>query len=181
MPAMQDPFFAKTVTLICSHSQDGAMGIILNRPTELTFSALFEQVKLELNNAMLADKTVHFGGPVQIERGFVLHQSSDDADQSWDSSIRINPLLALTTSRDILAAVATNAGPRKLMISLGYAGWSPGQLEDEMANNAWLSTKLDDVVTSRIVFDVANDEKLNIAMASMGLDFANLSEEAGHA
>lgn len=181
MPAMVDPFFSKTMTFICTHNHDGAMGIIINRPIELTFSTLFEQIKLELNNTIIANNHVHFGGPVQLERGFVLHQTNDDLDAIWDSTVRINPLLALTTSKDILAAVASQTGPKKLLVTLGYAGWTSGQLEDEMASNAWLSIKVDDDLTSKIIFDIDNEDKVNVAMSTLGLDFANFSEEVGHA
>lgn len=173
MPAMTDPYFAKSVTFICEHNQDGAMGIVINRPIDMTIDALFEQINLPLNDNPLATTPVYFGGPVQIDRGFVLHQPAGD----WDSTIAINGDTALTTSKDILEAVANGRGPDKLLITLGYAGWSAGQLEEEMAQNAWLSVKASDAV----IFDLPSEHKLNAAMNLLGLDYARLSEGAGHA
>lgn len=173
MPAMTDPYFAKSVTFICEHNQDGAMGVVINRPIDMTVDALFEQINLPLNDNPLAAKAVHFGGPVQIDRGFVLHQPAGD----WDSTIAINGDTALTTSKDILEAVANGQGPEKILITLGYAGWSAGQLEQEMAQNAWLSVQASDAV----IFDLPSENKLNAAMNLLGVDFARLSEEAGHA
>lgn len=173
MPAMTDPYFAKSVTFICEHNQDGAMGVVINRPIDMTLDALFEQINLSLDDNPLATSPVHFGGPVQIDRGFVLHQPAGD----WDSTIAINGDTALTTSKDILEAVAKGQGPDKILITLGYAGWSAGQLEQEMGQNAWLSVQASDTV----IFDLPSENKLHAAMNLLGLDFARLSEEAGHA
>jgi len=173
MPAMADPNFAKSVTYICEHNADGALGIVINRPTEMTLQELFSQINLSLDDAEMAASAVHFGGPVQIDRGFVLHQPPGE----WQSSISINGKTTLTTSKDVLEAVANGTGPEKIFISLGYSGWAAGQLEQEMAQNAWLSVPADDTV----LFDLPSENKLTAAMQLLGLDFAKLSEEAGHA
>jgi putative transcriptional regulator len=178
MPAMTDPYFARSVTFICEHNQDGAMGVVINRPIDMRLDALFEQINLQLENHRLSQSAVHFGGPVQIDRGFVLHQPAG----SWDSTIAVHGDTALTTSKDILEAVAQGNGPEKMLVTLGYAGWSAGQLEEEMAQNAWLSVKPDNEQSQdKLIFDIPNEEKFSAAMALLGIDFAALSEQAGHA
>lgn len=178
MPNLTDSYFAKSVTFICTHNQDGAMGVLINRPTDMTFEVLFEKINLDLQNKTLAGKPVLYGGPVQPERGFVLHQPAGD----WDSSITISDKVALTTSKDILEAVAQGNSPEKLLLSLGYAGWRSGQLEQEVAQNAWLSVKPKDLDTlNRILFDTPHEEQLNAAMALLGFDPSMLSDVAGHA
>ncbi|PPC85395.1 MAG: YqgE/AlgH family protein [Methylotenera sp.] len=178
MPAMTDPYFSKTVIYICTHNQDGAMGVVVNRATDITIIDLFEQIKVSPDSPALLEKTVHYGGPVQIERGFILHTPH----QEYNSTVLVNNTIALTTSKDILEAAAQNTGPEKILIALGYAGWNSGQLEDEMMQNAWLSldtNNIHDIHT--LVFDAPNDEKFDIAMQLMGLNLANLSHNAGHA
>lgn len=178
MPAMTDPYFARSVTFICEHNQDGAMGVVINRPIDMKLESLFEQINLQLDNSPLAQNVVHFGGPVQIDRGFVLHQPAGD----WNSTIAVHGDTALTTSKDILEAAAAGRGPDKMLVTLGYAGWAAGQLEEEMAQNAWLSVKPDsNQAQDNVIFDVPNEEKFAAAMALLGIDFAALSEEAGHA
>ena len=179
---MTDPFFSKTVTYICTHNQDGAMGVILNRSADITVANLFQQIKLETKSARLLKTPVHFGGPVQTERGFILHDIMPVAHVEFNSTIIINNTVALTTSKDILEATALNKGPSKMLIALGYAGWTPGQLEAELAQNAWLSietSNLKDIHT--LIFDSPNHEKFAYAMNMMGLNLANLSDVAGHA
>jgi putative transcriptional regulator len=186
MPAMTDPHFAKTVTYICTHNQDGAMGIIINRPTDVTISNLFEQIKIESDLLGLINTHVYYGGPVQPDRGFILHTPQIDSETKmpvdYDSTVLVNNSIALTTSKNILEAVAASQGPQKMLIALGYAGWTPGQLEDEMAQNAWLSleTKLIEE-THALIFDAPNRDKFDLAMGMMGLNLANLSHSAGHA
>jgi putative transcriptional regulator len=178
MPAMTDPYFSKTVTYICTHNQDGAMGVIINRSADISVANLLKQIKLETESAPLLNKTVHFGGPVQIERGFILHEPNAE----YDSTIVVNHAVALTTSKDILEASAEEKGPQKMLIALGYAGWTAGQLEHEVSQNAWLSlesSSLEDI--HALIFDKADHEKFDCAMRMMGLDLANLSEVAGHA
>jgi len=178
MPALTDPYFSKSVTFICTHSQDGAMGVVINRPTDLTYNALFEKINLELHDTELAHKPVLYGGPVQPERGFVLHEP----DGEWDSSITIAENTALTTSKDILEAVAQGNGPEKMLLTLGYAGWTPGQLEQEIAQNAWLSVQPKDVTSlHQILYDMQHEQKLDATMALLGINFGMLSDEAGHA
>jgi putative transcriptional regulator len=182
MPAMTDPYFSKTVTYICTHNQDGAMGVIINRSADISVAKLFKQIKLETESAPLLNKTVHFGGPVQIERGFILHEPPDGSKAEYDSTIVVNNKVALTTSKDILEASAQNKGPQKMLIALGYAGWTAGQLENELAQNAWLSFKSDNLEDIHaLIFDKTDGEKFDFAMRMMGLDLMNLSDVAGHA
>ncbi len=173
MPAMTDPFFAKSLTYVCEHNDQGAMGIVVNRPISLTLSELFAQINMPLNQSELEDMPIHFGGPVQTDRGFVLH----NAGGLWQSTMHVNDRINLTTSKDILQAVGEGLGPRHLLVTLGYAGWSEGQLEQEMADNAWLSVP----ASEHILFDLPAEEKLSAAMALLGIDYASLSDEAGHA
>lgn len=178
MPNLTDPYFARSVTLICTHNQDGAMGIVINRPTDMTYGALFEKINLPLQNPLLCNRSVLYGGPVQIERGFVLHEPAGE----WDSSIAISDGIALTTSKDILSAVAQGSGPNKLLISLGYAGWVAGQLEQEISQNAWLSVKPQDTRTlTALLFETRHTEQLNAAMGLLGIDPSMLSDVVGHA
>lgn len=179
MPAMTDPFFAKSVTFICTHNQDGAMGIMINRPTDITYDTLFEKIKVELLNIAVADLPVLYGGPVQPERGFVLHETTAG---EWDSTITIAENTALTTSKDILESVAIGSGPEKMLLTLGYAGWTPGQLEQEIKQNSWLSVQAKDIETlHKILYETEYDEKLGATMALLGIDPAMLSDVAGHA
>ena len=179
MPAMTDPFFAKSVTFICTHNQDGAMGIMINRPTDITFETLFEKINVELLNIGVADKHVLYGGPVQPERGFVLHEITNG---EWDSTVQIANNIALTTSKDILESVAIGHGPAKMLVTLGYAGWTSGQLEQEIMQNAWLSVQANDTETlHKILYDTDYDEKLSATLALLGVDPAMLSDVAGHA
>ena len=187
MPAMTDPYFSKTVTYICTHNQDGAMGVIINRSADITVAKLFEQIQLEAESATLLKKTIHFGGPVQTERGFILHNILPAPHDEFNSTIVINNTVALTTSKDILEAVAQNDHsknnvPQKMLIALGYAGWTAGQLEQELAQNAWLSLESDNLQDIHaLIFDKADHEKFDCAMHMMGLNLVNLSHSAGHA
>ena len=179
MPAMTDSFFSKSVTFICTHNQDGAMGIMINRQTDITFETLFEKINVELLNIGVADKHVLYGGPVQPERGFVLHEITNG---EWDSTVQIANNIALTTSKDILESVAIGHGPAKMLVTLGYAGWTSGQLEQEIMQNAWLSVQANDTETlHKILYDTDYDEKLSATLALLGVDPAMLSDVAGHA
>jgi putative transcriptional regulator len=175
MPNMVDPYFAKSLTFICEHNEQGALGVVVNRPTEMTLGVLFEQIEIPLNNAELARLPVYFGGPVQVDRGFVLHRPVG----GWQSTLPINGEIGLTTSKDILQALSQGEGPTlgNILVSLGYAGWAPGQLEQELKQNAWLTVKAD----PSVIFDVTASERLEAAMSLLGIDPASLSEEAGHA
>jgi len=173
MPAMQEGFFAGTLTYICEHNENGALGIVVNRPISLTLAEMFEQIQIPLHVSTLKRMPVHVGGPVQTERGFVLH----DTRQDWQSTLRINDKLALTTSRDILQAVGEGKGPDNILVTLGYAGWEQGQLEHEINENTWLTV----AATEHILFDLPAEERLAAAMALLGVDYASLVEDAGHA
>ncbi len=183
MPSMTDPYFSKTLTFICTHNQDGAMGVVINRPIELNVASLFKQMKLEIQAppniaSPLLEKPLHFGGPVQQERGFILHTPH----QEFNSTLLINNSIALTTSKDILEAAANNDVPEKMLIALGYAGWTAGQLEDEMGKNAWLNLETQQInELHALIFDAPNAQKFDLAMNMMGLNLANLSDVAGHA
>ncbi len=173
MPAMVDPNFARTLTWVCEHNDDGALGIVVNRPTDMKLSTLFEQIDLPLVHPDVGSRPVHFGGPVQVDRGFVLHRPLGN----WQSTLAVTDDVGLTTSKDILEAVARGEGPRDLFVSLGYAGWSAGQLEQEIAQNAWLTVGAD----ADVVFDLPAEERLPAAMRLLGIDFSRLSDDVGHA
>jgi len=173
MPGMADPYFSKTLTLICEHSDKGAIGLVINKPIDVSLGNLFEQVNIELQDEALRMETVYFGGPVLVDRGFVLHQPLSD----WNSTLKISEDTGLTTSKDILEAMATGNGPGRVLVTLGYAGWAPGQLEDEIKRNGWLSV----AANNRIIFDMPAEQRLDAAMALLGLNYGNLSDVAGHA
>ncbi|MGB2815640.1 MAG: YqgE/AlgH family protein [Burkholderiaceae bacterium] len=173
MPAMVDPNFSGSVVYICDHSERGALGLVINRPTELTLETLFDRIDLKLEIAPWKSSPVYFGGPVQTERGFVLHGPA----KAYSSTLPITPEVSLTTSRDVLEAVAEGSGPDKMLVTLGYSGWGAGQLESEIAQNAWLTVN----AQSDIIFDTPADEKYNAALKLLGFDTLQLSGQAGHA
>lgn len=173
MPAMTDPIFAKSLTYVCEHNEQGALGIVVNRPLNLTLGELFEQIKLPLNSSALESLPVHFGGPVQTDRGFVLHEPAGE----WQSTLLVKGQVGLTTSRDILEAVGRGKGPKNILVTLGYAGWAQGQLEHELSQNAWLSVPANE----QLLFDMPAEERLPAAMALLGVDYATLSADSGHA
>ncbi|MDD4929578.1 MAG: YqgE/AlgH family protein [Gallionella sp.] len=173
MPAMQEGFFAGTLTYICEHDENGALGLVVNRPVSLTLAEMFSQINAPLDNPRLARMPVHVGGPVQMERGFVLH----DGRQDWQSTLRINDRLALTTSRDILDAISEGRSPRNFLVALGYSGWEPGQLEHEINENIWLTVP----ASEHILFALPPEERLGAAMALLGVNYSMLVEDAGHA
>jgi len=172
MPAMSDPNFSRTLTFVCEHNERGALGIVVNRPIEVTLAALFRQVEIALPDVDLAAQPVFFGGPVQFDHGFVLHRPVG----AWKSTLPVGDV-GLTTSRDILEAMSHCSGPRQQLIALGYAGWAPGQLEDELQRNGWLTVRAD----LDVIFDVPPEARYDAAMSALGVNAANLSEEAGHA
>ena len=173
MPNMVDPYFAKSLTYICEHNDQGALGVVVNRPIDLSLQALFERINLKLEPYELHDLPVYFGGPVQTDRGFVLHQPVGE----WHSTLKVRDSLGLTTSKDILEAVGKGSGPAKILVTLGYSGWAAGQLEHELGQNAWLTVEAGE----QIIFDLPAEEKLPAAMELLGVDFASLSEDTGHA
>ena len=171
---MADPSFAETLTLICEHSQDGALGVVINRPTDLTLGEIFLQVGIEPPDAWPQGRSaVYAGGPVASERGFVLHSN----DRSWESSLNVGEGLNLTTSKDILVAMANNEGPSHSLIALGYAGWGAGQLEQEMAENTWLTC----AARPSIIFTTPCEQRLTAAASSLGVNLHLLSGQVGHA
>jgi putative transcriptional regulator len=173
MPSMADPHFAQTLIYICEHNEKGALGIVVNKPIDMTLSALFEQINIPLGDNGLRDARVHYGGPVQIDRGFVLHRPLG----SWHSTLAISEGLGLTTSKDILEAVSTGGGPDNVLVSLGYAGWSADQLEQEIAQNAWLTVE----ANADVLFTEPAEQRLPAAMRLLGIDFSRLSDAVGHA
>lgn len=183
MPTLTDPYFIKSVIFICAHSSDGAMGIMVNRPTDMRYADLFEKINLTLLNRHIESTPVLLGGPVQPERGFILHpQQVVENTEDWDSSITVNHHTALTTSKDILEAVANNAGPEKMLLSLGYAGWTSGQLEAEISQNAWLSVAPSSTeALHTILFDTPFEAQLDATLAQLGVSYSMLSDVAGHA
>ncbi|HXU43789.1 MAG TPA: YqgE/AlgH family protein [Burkholderiales bacterium] len=173
MPSMADPHFSKTLTYICEHNDQGALGLVVNRPIDMTLKALFERLSLQMRDARSADAPIYFGGPVQTDRGFVLHAPTGD----WQATLKVRDLIGLTTSKDILEAVGRGEGPDRILVTLGYAGWSPGQLEHELSQNAWLTVEARD----GIIFDMPSEERLPAAMELLGVDYARLQDSAGHA
>jgi len=173
MPNMADPHFSRTLTYICEHNDQGALGLVVNRPIDMTLQALFERLSLPISDNALSDSPIYFGGPVQTDRGFVLHEPAG----SWQATLRVKEAIGLTTSKDILEAVGRGEGPTRMLVTLGYAGWSPGQLEHELSQNAWLTVEARDA----ILFEVPSEERLPAAMELLGIDFARLQDEAGHA
>ena len=173
MPSMADPYFAKSLTYVCEHNDQGALGVVVNRPIDMTLQALFERLSLTLKHKDLSDAPIYFGGPVQTDRGFVLHEPAGN----WQSTLRVRDAIGLTTSKDILEAVGRGEGPDKLLVTLGYAGWSAGQLEHELGQNAWLTVEAKDA----ILFDLPSEERLPAAMELLGVDYARLADSAGHA
>ncbi len=173
MPGMQDPNFSSTVTLVCEHNDDGALGIVINRPLTLKLGGLFEQLELADADAGAASNPVLMGGPVGPERGFVLH----DAAHSYEHSLAVSSEIRLTLSRDVIDAMAHGRGPAKSLVALGYAGWEPGQLEEEMLANSWLTV----AATPQIVFDLPFAERWSAAAGTLGIDISRMSPDAGHA
>lgn len=172
MPGLADPFFAKTVTYLCQYNTEGALGIIINRPSDLTLGDIMQQMNIKVDEEEAGKMPIYFGGPVQPERGFVLHEPMG----SWDSTLQVAPEISLTTSRDILEAISAGKGPRKALVALGYAGWGKGQLEKEMGENAWLYAPAD----QSILFDYPSAQRWKAAAELMGIDISLLTSQAGH-
>ena len=173
MPALQDPNFFHGVTYICEHSDQGAMGIVINRPLDVGLGEILEQMNIHSDDAKINAQAVYLGGPVQNERGFILHSPTGE----WENMLRIGAEVAVTSSRDILEAIAHGQGPEKTLVALGYAGWGAGQLEQELLDNAWISTP----AHSNIIFDLPDDQRWQAAAASAGVDLTRLSSDVGHA
>ena len=171
-PALSEGFFARTVTYLCEHGESGAMGIVINQPLEVRLGEILEHLEITCADD-LTEETVFAGGPVQIDHGFVLHNGS----QAWDSSLKVSESVWLTTSRDILKAIGASEGPPQHIVALGYAGWEAGQLEEELAQNSWLTVPAD----SDILFDTPYPDRLKAAGRKLGFDISLMSGEAGHA
>ena len=178
MPGLDDAAFAKSVIYMCEHTDRGALGLIINKPSDINLKGLFDKVELPLRREDLTDALVFHGGPVQTERGFVLHESMMPGKESvYASTMSIPGGLEMTTSKDVLEALSTGAGPRRVFVSLGYSAWGEGQLESEISDNSWLTVPAD----MGVIFDTPADERYEKAMLLLGLQSWMLSPEAGHA
>ena len=182
MPGLQDEVFARSVVFVCEHSERGALGLVINKPGDMDLKRLFEKVELPLLRSDLVGAPVFMGGPVQTERGFVLHEASfADADKPaepvYASTMVIPGGLEMTTSKDVLEALATGAGPLKVLVSLGYAAWGEGQLESELSENSWLTV----AANTRVIFDTPVAQRYDQALLLLGIEAWMLSSDAGHA
>ena len=177
MPGMGDGTFAGTVVYMCEHNDKGALGLVINKPIDIKLKNLFEKVELTLDRSDLADAPVYFGGPVQTERGFVLHERSGGEESPYTSTLTIPGGLEMTTSKDVLEAMSSGAGPRRVLVTLGYSGWGAGQLEEEIGRNGWLTVS----ATPEIIFDTPIEQRYDRAVSLLGIDPRMLSQEAGHA
>ena len=179
MPGMVDETFAGTVVYLCDHTTNGAMGLVINRPTDIDLANVFDKIDLQLEIQPLAQKPVYFGGPVQTDRGFILHEQKES--DKYSSSLKVPGGLSMTTSKDVLEEVAAGAGPERFLMTLGYAGWSAGQLEDEISRNGWLNIQAPTNEMAQIIFETPNEDKYDKVLALLGIDAGFLSSEAGHA
>jgi putative transcriptional regulator len=178
MPGMADDTFAGAVVYLCEHTDKGALGLVINKPIDIKLRNLFEKVERTLDRPDLADEPVYFGGPVQTERGFVLHERLSDEGGHYNSSLPIpGGELEMTTSKDVLEALSHGAGPKKVLVTLGYSGWSAGQLEEEIGRNGWLTVD----ARPEIIFDTPPERRYERALSLLGIDPRMLSQEAGHA
>lgn len=173
MPAMEDPNFSETVTYICKHDHEGALGIIVNRPSEMRVREIFRQLSLDVQDQTYADQPVLHGGPVHRERGFVIHSG----EREYESTLSAAEGLKVTVSQDVLGAMARGEGPESAVLALGCAGWEPGQLEAEMAANAWLSVPAE----PEVIFNTPFEQRWTAAAGLLGVDIHQLSLYAGHA
>jgi len=177
MPNLEDPEFFHTVSYICNHNEEGAMGVTINRPLDIGLGDLLDQMKMPTDDPDIASIPVYSGGPVQSERGFVLHQSNKLNDNEWDITMPVSSSISLTMSQDIIEAIALNEGPEKFLIMLGYAGWSDGQLEQELLSNAWLSGEADD----KVIFETPSEQLWTEAAKHLGIELGLMSTDIGHA
>ena len=174
MPSLVDPHFGGSVIYVAEHTARGAMGIVVNRPADMNLGSLFSRIDLSLSGSALSDRPVFVGGPVQTDRGFVLHEPLG----KWSSTLPVNTGLGLTSSRDILEAAANGRGPERFLVSLGYSGWAAGQLDAELAANAWLTVPMSQTA---LLFDTPAEDRLGAAFRMLGVDPLNLSGAVGHA
>jgi putative transcriptional regulator len=173
MPSMGDPNFSQTVALICDHTSAGALGLILNKPLPMRMGDVFEQLEIELGHGPLRERAVLRGGPMQTDRGFVVHRAGGE----WDTTLKVSDALHVTTSRDILAAMARGQGPEEAVIALGYAGWDGGQLEQEIRANAWLNAPVD----LGLIFDLPFESRWHAAGRLLGVELSRISPISGNA
>lgn len=173
MPQLDDPNFFHSVTYLCQHDEEGAMGIIINQPLEMRLNEILEDLKIEQTDSTIGQQAIYFGGPVQPDRGFILHPPA----KNWQGTMFISDQIAITTSGDILSDIAQNDGPKQSLIALGYAGWGRGQLEQELAQNAWLSVP----ASAEIIFDTPVEKRWQAAASLLGVDLQFLSDDVGHA
>jgi putative transcriptional regulator len=173
MPSLADPNFHRTVTFLCAHNSEGAMGIVINRPLSLSLGEIFAHMEIPLSGSDVHTMRVCQGGPVQKERGFVIHRPPG----SWDAVLPVGEDVAVATSRDILTAIASGEGPEEIVVALGYAGWGAGQLERELGENAWLSVP----ASTDILFEAPFEKRWEMAVQMLGVDLSRLSGDAGHA
>ena len=178
MPGLDDAAFARSVIYMCEHSDRGALGLVINKPSEINLQGLFDKVDLPLRRGDLTDSPVFQGGPVQTERGFVLHECMLAGSESvYASTMTIPGGLEMTTSKDVLEALSSGAGPRKVFVSLGYSAWGQGQLESEISDNSWLTVEAD----LAVIFDTPVEQRYDKALLLLGVQSWMLSSEAGHA
>ncbi len=177
MPGMADQFFAGAVVYLCEHTEKGALGLVINKPIDIKLKNLFDKVELSLDRDELAEQPVYYGGPVQTERGFVLHERMGEASEPYSSTLCVPGGLQMTTSKDVLEALSGGTGPSRVLITLGYSGWGAGQLEDELKRNGWLTVDAD----PQIIFDTPVERRYGRAVSLLGFDPLMLSQEAGHA
>ncbi|MGS5085419.1 YqgE/AlgH family protein [Hydrogenophaga sp. A37] len=179
MPGLSDELFGRSVVFMCEHSERGALGLVINKPSDILLPRLFEKVDLQLGRDDLATQPVFQGGPVQTERGFVLHDAinAGEGETVYASTLSIPGGLEMTTSRDVLEAMSSGAGPRRVFVTLGYASWGQGQLESEITENSWLTVEAD----PSVIFDAPVEQRYERAMALLGLQPWMLSPDAGHA
>ena len=178
MPGMPDETFAGAVVYLCEHTDKGALGLVINKPIDIKLKNLFEKVELTLDRDDLADAPVYYGGPVQTERGFVLHEKRPADSVAYNSTLAIpGGGLEMTTSKDVLEALSGGGGPRRVLVTLGYSGWGAGQLEDELSRNGWLNVG----AVPEVIFDTPAEKRYERALSLLGIDLSVLSQEAGHA
>ena len=177
MPGMAGDTFAGAVIYLCEHTEKGALGLVINKPIDIKLKNLFERIELPLDRPDMAEAPVYFGGPVQTERGFVLHEGVVGQGDPYNSSLKIPGGLEMTTSKDVLEALSVGAGPRRVLITLGYSGWGAGQLEDEMSRNNWINV----AAAPEVIFDTPVEHRYGRALSLLGIDAGMLSQDAGHA
>ena len=172
MPSLLDPIFHHTVTFLCQHTKEGALGIVINRSADMKLGEIFKQMEISVKSLEAEETPVFAGGPVQQDRGFVVHTACGE----WDMTMPVSEDISLTTSRDVIEAIAAGEGPSQYLVALGYAGWGEGQLEKEILSNSWLNTPY----AKQILFDTPVNKRWNVAASQIGIDINQLTTPAGH-